>query len=377
LLSSCWTRNGSYCQIDSDCEQGLCIGYERGVKAGICTNSLTLSSKTCTSSGIFTDSPGANRSYGQSVQIMASTTNVLTALIGSKEGFSYCETPNYTTRSDVKDFMGIKIPYGPSSRLPGSKSAVNWITSSPSTNEVFGVSISPSVEGTAYSNLKAAVTSVAASSQWVTIGESGTKTIWLWTPDEFKSNPSFPKDIEDTESGYGRLVAVTGSQLAVASDQSVFLYDINATTKALTNQNLVKPGSALNRYGSTIALSALGLVVSEHDETAAGTTIWWYPPGAKEAQTLPVPSRYVELGDSKVTSYGSALAASDNMIAIGVPAHNGVVVLDKTASGWQEISISTQAVDPASRFGAAVAVDNDWLAVGAPGENKVYLYRCN
>lgn len=65
------------------------------------------------------------------------------------------------------------------------------------------------------------------------------------------------------------------------------------------------------------------------------------------------------------------------MIAIGVPGQGSVVVLDKTASGWQEIGISTQSVGAATRFGAAVAIDNDWLAVGSPGENKVYLYLCN
>ncbi len=378
LLSSCWTRNGSYCQIDSDCEQGLCIGYERGVKAGSCSTTLSLSSKSCKLNGIFTDSPGVNRSYGQSVQIQPSQTqtNVMTALIGSSAGFSYCENTRFDVRADIKDGLS-NIPYGPSSRVPNANATNNWISSEPAKNNVFGISTSSGSQGSPYGNLKAAITSVSASSKWVAMGSQSASTIWLWTFADFEQNPSFPADIEESVTGYGRLIAVSDSQLAVGSQQDVFLYDINANNKALTNKQLIKPSGASSSFASAIALSALGLVVSEHEERSAGTTVWWYPPGAKEAQALPIPSRYLQAGQDKVFGYGAALAASDSMIAIGVPGQGSVVVLDRTASGWQEIGISTQAVGAATRFGAAVAIDNDWLAVGAPGENKVYLYLCN
>lgn len=73
------------------------------------------------------------------------------------------------------------------------------------------------------------------------------------------------------------------------------------------------------------------------------------------------------------------IAASDSWIAIGVPGSGSVVLLEKNASGWQEISgvQPTTTTTTQTRFGAALSIDNDWLAVGAPGEGRVYLYRCN
>lgn len=381
FAGGCWARNGSYCQNDGDCEQGLCIGYERGVKAGICTESLALSSKQCLLNGTFQDGSGMNRSFGQSVQIMNDKIqpSLVHAMIGHAQGFFYGKSSQFNSLTPIRDSMPANIPYGPSSRLPKDNETSDWIASVPASNQVIAISTSGSVEGNEYNNLKNSITSVVANTSWVAMSNLSANTLWIWKRADFGMNPNFPMDIEDTTPGFGKSLALSHQQIAVGSDSAVTLYDISADGKSLSDQNINKPASAGSQFGSATALSALGLFVSENTASSAGTTVWWYPASSKEAQKLPVPSRHLQTTTEAVQGYGSMIAASDSWIAIGVPGSGSVVLLEKNASGWQEISgvQPTTTTTTQTRFGAALSIDNDWLAVGAPGEGRVYLYRCN
>lgn len=381
LLGGCWVQNGSYCQSNSDCQKGLCIGYERGVKAGLCTESLALSSKVCRLNETFQDGMGSNRSFGQSVQIMIDKKNpqIIHALIGHSQGFSYCKNDQTGLVTDIRKQNASRIPYGPSTRLPRSSSSTSWISSEPSSNQVIDISTGNPVEGAEFANIKSPITSVAASPSWVAMSDVNARTVWLWKESEFDANASFGSDFEDPAPGFGKTLALSNRHIAIGSDAAVSLYDIDTASKMLTNRNLSRPSAAGNSFGSAITLSTLGLAVSEQIESSAGTKIWWYPIDKTEAQELPVPIRYQQNKTEAIIGYGASLASTDSRIAIGVPGDGGVVMLERANNDWQEISVAKPEITKPerSRFGAALAMDNDWIAVGAPGESRVYLYLCN
>lgn len=380
LLGGCWVQNGSYCQSDSDCQQGLCIGYERGVKAGLCTESLALSSKVCRLNETFQDTQGANRNFGQSVQIMADKQDpkLVHALIGHSQGFFYCKNNQTGILTSIK-IGNNTVPYGPSTRLPRASDSTSWLSSNPSSNQVIDIYTGNPVEGAEFANIKSPITSVAASSSWVAMSDVNAGTVWLWKASEFDETVSLGSDFEDPASGFGKTIALSNRQIAIGSDAAVSLYDIDPLLKMLTNRNLSRPSAAGNSFGSAITLSTLGLAVSEQIESSAGTKIWWYPIDKTEAQELPVPTRYQQNKTEAIIGYGASLASTDSRIAIGVPGDGGVVMLERATNDWQEISVAKPEITKPerSRFGAALAMDNDWIAVGAPGESRVYLYRCN
>lgn len=91
------------------------------------------------------------------------------------------------------------------------------------------------------------------------------------------------------------------------------------------------------------------------------------------------------------SGFGSAVACTEDVVAIGAPAsHEGVGanagrvrLFNRSGTQWNQGAVLTAAFpDPGDRFGFAVAMSGPWLAISAPGDDDaavnagcVWLYR--
>ena len=211
------------------------------------------------------------------------------------------------------------------------------------------------------------------------------------TPDQgIAANDAQPYDA----AGYGlavdgdrMLVGARGSDTIALNGGSVYAFTRTATGWQQA-QKIVFPTAAIgDEIGTALAARGAAGVVGAPLRGAAGKAfILRLDGGAWSVAT--------EIGDASLAAnsdFGSAVACTEDVIAVGAPASpegvgafaGRVRLFNRSGTQWTQGAALTAAFpDPGDRFGFAVAMSGPWLAISAPGDDDaavnagcVWLYR--
>jgi FG-GAP repeat len=250
----------------------------------------------------------------------------------------------------------------------------------PSTNDEFGRAVAFSgtrlLVGASGDNTVAS----SAGSAYVFEVLSGTPAVPIATI----NNPSPSSDEE-----FGGAVAVSGSLVVVGSSRddkgasnsgSVAVYNLDAVDPEIPAVLIDNPAPTINDYfgGAVAASGTLIAVAAKQDDTGAANsgTVYVYD------TSLPVPGVPLRVipnpAPQSQDEFGSALAISGTLLAVGVPRNNtggddaGSVYVFDLAS--QTPGVPVHVIDnpgPAigDWFGYAVAISGNRLVVGAPRDD--------
>lgn len=211
-------------------------------------------------------------------------------------------------------------------------------------------------------------------------------------------NPGTPRNILNppvptSTANYGISVAVTGDQVIVgapgtmvqnASIGAVFSYNVSSGGTPASVVTLSHPSPASgDSFGSRIALTNDYLVVGApgaengaiNDETGK---VYVYSrssgPTASLLFTIQEPTQFV------LSGFGSSLAISGNLLAVGLGSGGNVYVYDLQGENptVPKVTIPYPAAQTPGRFGKSLAISGARLLVGSPKDSqtdgRAYLY---
>ena len=182
-----------------------------------------------------------------------------------------------------------------------------------------------------------------------------------------------------TLEGYGTAVAIddtgvvaVGAPLstagAVDGAGAVYVFQDNGTTATQTEQLLPPSGAGAAGFGSAVAVSDDVLAIGAPDEDGGGQT---------DAGAAYV---YTDSGTSRVTTgalgdkFGTSVATLDGTVVVGAPGQDTTAGIDSGAAtvyqpggaGYVATSTLVPLDGTASQSGTAVATNGEYIVVGAP-----------
>jgi hypothetical protein len=195
-------------------------------------------------------------------------------------------------------------------------------------------------------------------------------------------------------AGYGlavdgatMLVGARGSDSIALNGGSVYAFTRTSTGWQQAQKILFPTAQAGNEIGTALAVRGGVGVAGAPLRAASGRAFILRLDGGAWSTVAEVSDTALAAG----SGFGSSVACTDDVIAIGAPASpesvganaGRVRLFNRSGTQWNPGAVLTAAFpDPGDRFGFAVAMSGPWLAISAPGDDDaavnagcVWLYR--